>query len=105
AAGCAVIATDVAEDGKALGSAGIRIPRAPLEPALSEALARLRNGPELRATLGRQARARVVASYSLSARIDRLLAMYRELCCDVSDPERMRVGRRTDDAAVARTPA
>lgn len=105
AAGCAVIATDVAEDGKALGDAGIRIPREPLEPALGDALARLRNGPELRATLGRQARARVVAAYSLSTRIDSLLRMYRELCCDVTGSERTLVGRRADDAAVARTPA
>lgn len=105
AAGCAVIATDVAEDGKALGDAGIRIPRRPLEPALSDALARLRNAPELRATLGRQARARVVAAYSLTSRIDSLLRIYRELCCDVTDAEPTLAGRRADDAAVVRTPA
>lgn len=105
AAGCAVIATDVAEDGKALGSAGVRIPREPLEPALSQALARLRNEPELRAALGRQARARVVASYSLAARIDRLMRMYRELCGDVTGSERSLAGRRAEDPATASAPA
>ena len=105
AAGCAVIATDVAEDGKALGEAGVRIPRQPLEPALGDALARLRNEPDLRATLGHKARARVVAAYSLSSRIDTLLGMYRELCCDVTDSERTLLGRRADDAAAVRSPA
>ena len=105
AAGCAVVATDVAEDGKALGDAGIRIPRQPLEPALGDALARLRSEPDLRATLGHRARARVVAAYSLESRIDTLLRMYRELCCDATDSERTLIGRRADDAAAVRTPA
>lgn len=105
AAGCAVIATDVAEDGKALGEAGIRIPRQPLEPALGDALARLRNEPDLRATLGHRARARVVSAYSLKSRIDTLLHMYTELCCGVTDSERTLIARRADDAAAVRTPA
>ena len=105
AAGCAVIATDVAEDGKALGDAGVTIPRQPLEPALSDALARLRSDPALRTALGRQARARAVAAYSLTSRIDILVRMYRELCCDVAGSERTLIGARTDDAAAARTPA
>lgn len=105
AAGCAVVATDVAEDGKALGDAGIRIPRQPLEPALGDALARLRDEPDLRATLGHRARTRVVAAYSLSSRIDTLLRMYRELCCDATDSERTLIGRRADDAAAVRAPA
>ena len=105
AAGCAVVATDVAEDGKALGEAGIRIPRQPLEPALGDALARLRNEPDLRATLGQRARTRVVAAYSLNSRIDTLLGIYRELCCDVTDSERTLIGARGDDPAAVRAPA
>lgn len=105
AAGCAVVATDVAEDGKALGEAGIRIPRQPLEPALGDALARLRNEPDLRATLGQRARTRVVAAYSLNSRIDTLLGIYRELCCDVTDSECTLIGTRGDDPAAVRAPA
>lgn len=80
AAGCAVIATDVAEDGTALGDAGIRIPRDPLEPALSDALHRLHDDAALRAELGRRARLRACAGYSLRARIDTLVGVYAELC-------------------------
>jgi glycosyltransferase involved in cell wall biosynthesis len=105
AAGCAVIATDVAEDGAALGDAGIRIPVQPLEPALSEALAHLRNHPELRATLGTAARARVLARYSLKTRVDGLMRVYAELCSGVSDTERTFAGQLTEDAAAMHSPA
>lgn len=79
AAGAAVIATDVGEDGAALGDAGILIPVRPLEPSLTAALRRLGEDPELRAALGRRARARVEASYSLRANVDRLLEVYAPL--------------------------
>lgn len=80
AAGCAVIATDVAEDGAALGYAGIRIPRNPLEPALSQALTRVHDDVALRVSLGQRARIRVASAYSLQTRIDRLMSVYSELC-------------------------
>lgn len=87
AAGCAVIATDVAEDGSAVGDAGIRIPRDPLEPALSEALRRLHDDAALRTELGRRARRRACAAYSLSARVDTLMGMYAQLCGDAASPD------------------
>lgn len=104
-AGCAVIATDVAEDGAALGDAGIRIPRHPIEPALGDALGRLRNDAELRASLGRDARARVLAGYSLRTHVDRLMGVYAELCSDVSNTQRTLIGRRADETAPIRSPA
>jgi glycosyltransferase involved in cell wall biosynthesis len=79
AAGCAVIATDVGEDGAALGDAGILLPVHPLEPALSGALQRLVGDPVLTRTLGRRARARVESGYSLRANVDRVLGVYSEL--------------------------
>jgi glycosyltransferase involved in cell wall biosynthesis len=79
AAGCAVVATEVGEDGAALGDAGIRIPVVPLEPHLGSALRRLRDDAALRAELGARARARVVERYSLGAGIDRLVELYARL--------------------------
>jgi len=79
AAGAPVIATDVGEDGVALGDAGILVPVYPLEPALSDALRKLRDSPELRAELGRGARLRVESLYAQDAHIDRLLELYAEL--------------------------
>ncbi|HEX6539300.1 MAG TPA: glycosyltransferase family 4 protein [Candidatus Dormibacteraeota bacterium] len=104
AAGCAVIATDVAEDGAALGDAGIRIPREPLEPALTQALTRLHDDAALRAALGRRARQRALAAYSLHERIDTLLRVYGDLTCD-RPAERSRAGGRTEEAAPMRSPA
>ena len=84
AAGCAVIATDAAESGIALGDAGIRLPLRPLAPALSGALRRLHDDVELRDVLGRRARARVTRLYSLRTRADDLLQIYRDLCDGVA---------------------
>ena len=104
AAGCAVIATDVAEDGAALGEAGLRIPRHPLEPALSDALKRIRQDDQLRENLSRRARVRAVAAYALHTRIDTLMNMYAELSGAGTEGQPKLAGRRTDDAR-ARLPA
>jgi glycosyltransferase involved in cell wall biosynthesis len=79
AAGCAVIATDVGEDGAALGDAGMRIPAMPLQPHLRDALDTLRSDDAMRAALGVRARARVAEHYGLQRNLDRLLAIYRRL--------------------------
>lgn len=79
AAGCAVVATDVGEDGAALGDAGIRIPATPLQPHLRAALETLRSDDPLRAGLGVRARARAAEHFGLDANVDRLLAVYRRL--------------------------
>jgi glycosyltransferase involved in cell wall biosynthesis len=78
-AGCAVIATDVGEDGAALGDAGMLIPANPLEPHLRAALDTLRNDDSLRAGLGLRARARVAEHYGLEGNLDRLLGIYGRL--------------------------
>jgi glycosyltransferase involved in cell wall biosynthesis len=78
-AGCAVIATDVGEDGAALADAGLRIPSSPLSPHLRAALETLRNDDALRAGLGLRARARAAEHYGLQGNLDRLLAIYRRL--------------------------
>lgn len=104
ATGCAVIATDVAEDGAALGDAGIRIPREPLEPDLSRALIRLHDDATLRKALATRARQRAQAVYSLDARIDTLMHVYNDLCGD-RVMARSVVGRRSDDTETARAPA
>jgi glycosyltransferase involved in cell wall biosynthesis len=79
AAGCAVVATDVGEDGTALDDAGIRIPASPLEPHLRAALDSLRNDHSLRVALGQRARARAAECYGLQGNLDRLLDIYRRL--------------------------
>jgi glycosyltransferase involved in cell wall biosynthesis len=79
AAGDAVIATDVGEDGAALGDAGMRIPANPLEPHLRAALEALRNDDSMRIGLGLRARARVAEHYGLQGNLDRLLDVYRRL--------------------------
>jgi len=79
AAGSAVIATDAGEDGAALGDAGILLPVYPLEPQLSAALRRLGEDAALRSALGKRARARVEAHYSLRANIDQLIDLYTTL--------------------------
>jgi glycosyltransferase involved in cell wall biosynthesis len=79
AAGRAVVATDAGEDGAALAGAGICIPVRPLEPALAQAMERLRADAALRAELGARARARVVERYGLDGNLDRLLGIYARL--------------------------
>ena len=78
-AGCAVIATEVGEDGAALGDAGLRIPANPLEPHLRNALETLRNGDSLRIGLGLRARARAAEHYGLQGNLDHVLDIYRRL--------------------------
>jgi len=79
AAGCAVVATDVGEDGAALADAGVRIPANPLQPHLRAALETLRDDAPMRVALGLRARARAAEHYALQANLDRLLAVYRRL--------------------------
>lgn len=78
-AGCAVVATDVGEDGAALADAGVCIPAVPLERNLAAALGRLRRDAALRAHLGAAARARAVEHYGLERNLDRLLGIYQRL--------------------------
>ena len=80
AAGCAIVATDAGEhravlDGAGDG-AGLVIPVYPLEPALGEAMERLRGDPAARRRLGEAARSRVVADHSLDAYVADLLGLY-----------------------------
>lgn len=83
-AGCAIIATDVAEDGAAVADAGIRIPVRPLDGHLDAALQRLHDDVSLRAALGQRARRRACSAYSLRTRVERLLRTYGELCGDTA---------------------
>jgi len=77
AAGCAIVATDAGEDGRALEGAGVVIPTHPLRPALDDALRKLVADPALRARLGRAARDRAVSRYALSHNTERVLGAYR----------------------------
>jgi glycosyltransferase involved in cell wall biosynthesis len=83
-AGCAVIATDVGEDGAALGDAGLTIPAVPLERHLARALERLRADAALRTDLGAAARARVLEKYGLQGNLQRLLGIYQRLRVDAA---------------------
>jgi glycosyltransferase involved in cell wall biosynthesis len=80
AAGCAIVATDAGEhravlDGAGDG-AGLVIPVYPLEPALGEAMERLRGDPAARRRLGEAARSRAVAHHSLDVYVADLLGLY-----------------------------
>jgi glycosyltransferase involved in cell wall biosynthesis len=59
-----------------LGGAGLVIPVHPLEPALGEAMERLRADPEARGRLGEAARSRAVAHHGLDTYIADLLGVY-----------------------------
>jgi glycosyltransferase involved in cell wall biosynthesis len=80
AAGCAIVATDAGEHRAVLAGAGdgagLVIPVYPLEPALGEAMERLRGDPAARRRLGEAARSRVVADHSLDAYVADLLGLY-----------------------------
>jgi glycosyltransferase involved in cell wall biosynthesis len=76
AAGCAIVATDAGEHGAVLDGAGLVIPVYPLEPALGEAMERLRGDPAARRRLGEAARSRAVAHHSLDAYVADLLGLY-----------------------------
>jgi len=85
AAGCAIVATDAGEDGRALENAGVVIPTHPLRPALSNALQSLVSQPELRAQLGRAARQRAVETYAMSQNAQRVLAVYAAVARSASE--------------------
>lgn len=78
AAGCAIVATDAGENGRALEGAGVVIPTHPLRPPLDDALRRLISDPMLRAQLGRSARRRAVEAYGMSENAQRVRAVYAE---------------------------
>jgi glycosyltransferase involved in cell wall biosynthesis len=79
AAGCAVVATDVGDDGALVSGAGLVLPAHPLEPSLGNALDKLRDDSTLRAELGVLARARVRDSYSMAATVDGLISRYEQM--------------------------
>jgi glycosyltransferase involved in cell wall biosynthesis len=76
AAGCAIVATDAGDDGRALEGVGVVIPTHPLRPALDDALRRLLADSDLRARLGSAARRRAVETYAMSQNAERVLAVY-----------------------------
>ncbi len=76
AAGCAIVSTDAGEHGAVLDTAGLVIPVYPLEPALGEAMERLRADPPLRRRLGAEARGRAVAGHGLTPYVADLLGVY-----------------------------
>ncbi len=76
AAGCAIVATDAGEHAAVLDAAGLVIPVYPLEPALGEAMARLRADPDARWRLGQAARKRAVAHHGLDRYVADLLDLY-----------------------------
>jgi glycosyltransferase involved in cell wall biosynthesis len=78
AAGCAIIATGAGEHGSVLDGAGVVIPVHPLEPALGEAMERLRGDPGTRRRLGEAARQRVLDDHSLDRYIADLLRLYTD---------------------------
>jgi glycosyltransferase involved in cell wall biosynthesis len=76
AAGCAIVATDAGEDGRALEGVGVVIPTHPLRPALDDALRQLVADADLRVRLGRAARDRAVSHYAMSQNAQRVLSAY-----------------------------
>ena len=78
AAGCPIIGTDAGEHERVLDGAGALVPTNPLEPALGEALERLRGDPDERRRLGIAARRRAVERYSLETYVNGLLSLYEE---------------------------
>lgn len=78
AAGCAIVATDAGEDGRALAGAGLVIPTHPLRPALDEALRRMAGDQRLRARLGAAARQRAVEQFDMAGHATRVMAVYTE---------------------------
>jgi len=78
-AGLAIVATDVGDTAEALdhGRCGLLIPPGDVE-ALTDALQRLIEDPDLRRRLGAAARDRALTHYSLGAMAERALAAYHE---------------------------
>jgi glycosyltransferase involved in cell wall biosynthesis len=79
ACGAATVATDVGVDGDALRGAGIVLDRAHLQSELRAAVRQLVEVPELCSVLGRLARERAVARYSMATNLDSLLGLYQVL--------------------------
>jgi glycosyltransferase involved in cell wall biosynthesis len=79
ACGIATIATDVGGDGEALEGAGIVIDPNELQSQLSLALKLLVENPDLRASLAKRARRRVMSRYSLQHNIDQVMRLYERL--------------------------
>jgi glycosyltransferase involved in cell wall biosynthesis len=77
--GMATIATDVGCDAEALTGAGIVIDPHNLESQLNLALRVLIENPDLRHSLGRKARQRVVSRYSLQRNINQVADLYQRL--------------------------
>jgi glycosyltransferase involved in cell wall biosynthesis len=76
ATGCAIVATDAGENGRALEDAGLVIPVHPLRPALDDALRTLIADADLRARLGTAARRRALSDYSMTRNAQRVLDVY-----------------------------
>jgi glycosyltransferase involved in cell wall biosynthesis len=89
AAGLPIVATSVGDTPEVLGAgAGLVVP--PRQPAaLAGAVAALLDNPDRMRALGATARARVAANYGLSAWMERLNALYREMCarCEAAPQE------------------
>jgi glycosyltransferase involved in cell wall biosynthesis len=80
ACGTACVATDAGADGEVLeGGAGIVISTQGVTTQLRTLLPVLRDQPVLTAELGRRARTRVLERYTLTANLDALVRLYREL--------------------------
>ncbi|MDR0357925.1 MAG: glycosyltransferase family 4 protein [bacterium] len=79
ACGCCPVATDVGCDRDAVSGVGISLDPQNLSADLRFALRLLSDTPSLSRELGAQARERAVTRYSLTANLDALLGMYREL--------------------------
>jgi glycosyltransferase involved in cell wall biosynthesis len=79
ACGAATVATDVGTDGEALRGAGVVIDPGHLDAELGLAVRLLVDSPEVCTLLGGLARQRAVERFSLSANLDRLLALYKRL--------------------------
>jgi glycosyltransferase involved in cell wall biosynthesis len=95
AAGCAIVATDAGEDGRALEGAGMVIPTHPLRPALDEALRTMVSEPDLRLRLGRAARDRAVRDYAMSQNAARVLSVYAAARGSVAGTGHADTGRAT----------
>jgi glycosyltransferase involved in cell wall biosynthesis len=79
ACGLATVATDVGGDGDALRGAGILIDPSSLDEQLEGVLRMLIDLPWLGPPLGEAARRRVLERFSLTANIDTLVDLYREV--------------------------
>ena len=97
AAGCAIVATDAGEDGRALGGAGVVIPTHPLRPALDDALApadRRRRAAITAGTGGKGAcRGPVLDGAERAARADRVRERAARAASGTPTPRRATLAR------------